>query len=81
MRRCFYIKKIDKVWRIAVAKKLHCIILDKDIDPSELAIKIGISKQSIYDFMNGRNIPNDNVLKDLFKELEINDIKATVEII
>lgn len=69
------------ICRRAVADAIRNEILDKNIKPTELAKRLGITRKSVNDFMNANNVPNDNVLVDLLKEFEATKIIAKIEII
>ena len=38
-------------------------------NPSQLAKKLGVSRQLCYEYANGRNLPNKERIKDIFKLL------------
>ncbi len=75
------IKSIDKQYRRAVGNAIREKIFEKGLSVREVAEKVGISRQRLYDFQDGTAVPNDNIFNDICKQLEIsNKIEITVKI-
>jgi transcriptional regulator with XRE-family HTH domain len=72
----------------SIGDRLNKLLKDAEIKAPELANKIGVSKGTIYNIINGKTIPKQDTISNIAKELDTttdylifgtNEYKDTIE--